>query len=91
MQGSQGSPPDATEMSGLSYDSLSKHKTDCNKTGRKKTLEALVQLGNQVGSMTFNIWNLPVRYLVMGYYTQGSVSKRYSTIKLVSSGETRAL
>lgn len=45
MQGSQGSPPDATEMSGLSYDSLSKHKTDCNKTGRKKTFEALVQLG----------------------------------------------
>lgn len=47
MQGSQGSPPDATEMSGLSYDSLSKHKTDCNKTGRKKTLEALVQLGHR--------------------------------------------
>lgn len=47
MQGSQGSPPDATEMSGLSYDSLSKHKTDCNKTGRKKTFEALVQLGHR--------------------------------------------
>lgn len=45
MQGSQGSPPDATEMSGLSYDSLSKHKTDCNKTGRRETFEASVQLG----------------------------------------------
>ena len=54
MQGSQGSPPDATEMSGLSYDSLSKHKTDCNKTGRRETFEASVQLG-QVGSMSFSI------------------------------------
>lgn len=54
MQGSQGSPPDATEMSGLSYDSLSKHKTDCNKTGSRKTFEAPIQLG-QVGSMASKI------------------------------------
>lgn len=50
MQGSQGSPPDATEMSGLSYDSLSKHKTDCNKTGYKKTFEALVHIVKRVSS-----------------------------------------